>query len=98
MSSYPNPYAGGHPYPQPHQQGTTVLVLGIVGLLVCFIASIVGLVLGNKALQEIDANPTAYTNRQSVVIGRILAIIGIIVQVLAIVSVLVAGVFTVTNP
>jgi len=80
-----NPYQ--QPYgqiPQPHPQGTTVLVLGILGLVVCFIAGIVGLVIGNKALKEIDANPGAYNNRQNVVVGRILSIIGIVLQVLGI--------------
>jgi uncharacterized membrane protein len=83
-----NPYQQ-NPYgqvPQPHPQGTTVLVLGIVGLVVCFIAGIVGLVIGNKALKEIDANPGAYNNRQNVVVGRILSIIGIVLQVIVIVG------------
>jgi hypothetical protein len=77
-----NPY--GQPYPQygavgpqPHPQGTTVLVLGILGLVVCFIVGIFGLVMGNRVLKEIDANPGAYNNRQNVVIGRVLSIIGI---------------------
>lgn len=79
-----NPYGQSYPAygmgPQPHPQGTTVLVLGIVGLVVCFIVGIFGLIQGNKALKEIDANPAAYNNRQSVVIGRILSIIGIVLQ------------------
>jgi len=70
--------------PQPHPQGTTVLVLGILGLVVCFIAGIVAVVMGNRALKEIDANPGAYNNRQNIVIGRILGIIGIVLQVLGI--------------
>jgi hypothetical protein len=93
----PNPYGGGGyppgaypsgPYgaPQPHPQGTTVLVLGILGLVVCFIPGIVGLVLGNRALKEIDANPAAYNNRQNIVVGRILGIIGIVWQVLGLLA------------
>lgn len=78
-----SPYGGGYgPVPQPHPQGTTVLVLGILGLVVCFICGIIALVIGTKALREIDANPSAYTNRQSVVIGRILGIVGVCLQVL----------------
>lgn len=77
--------AGYGAVPQPHPQGTTVLVLGILGLVVCFIAGIVAVVMGNKALKEIDANPAAYNNRQNVVIGRILGIIGIVLQVLGLV-------------
>ena len=67
--------------PQPHPQGTLVLVLGIIGLVACFIPGIVALVMGNRALKEIDANPTAYNNRSNVQIGRILGIIGIVWQV-----------------
>jgi hypothetical protein len=80
------PAGGGYGFPQPHPQGTTVLVLGILGLVVCFIPGIVGLVLGNRALKEIDANPAAYNNRQNVVVGRILGIIGIVWQVLGILA------------
>jgi hypothetical protein len=79
----PAPY-GGTPYgmaPQPHPQGTLILVLGIIGLVACFIPGIVALVMGNRALKEIDANPTAYNNRSNVQIGRILGIIGIVWQV-----------------
>jgi hypothetical protein len=83
--AYGNPYGAGA-VPQPHPQGTTVLVLGILGLVLCFIAGIVAVVMGNKALKEIDANPGAYNNRQSVVIGRILGIIGIVLQVLGIIA------------
>ncbi len=79
----PGPYGGG--YPQPHPQGTTVLVLGIVGLVVCPIVSVVGWVLGNRAIHEIDANPQAYSNRQSVSIGRILSIVGVALWVLIVV-------------
>jgi uncharacterized membrane protein len=78
----PGPGPGPGPVPQPHPQGTTVLVLGIVGLVVCFVAGIIALVMGNKALKEIDANPAAYNNRQSVVVGRILGIIGVAWQVI----------------
>ena len=74
----PMPYAT--PYgvmPQPHPQGTAILVLGILGLLACGICGIVALIMGNKALKEIDANPAAYSNRQNVVIGRVLGIVAV---------------------
>ena len=71
---------------QPHPQGTAVLVLGIVGIVVCGIAAVVAWVMGNKALKEIDANPSAYSNRQLVVIGRILGIIGTILWAVVIVG------------
>ena len=81
---YGQPAYGGSPYgmaPQPHPQGTLVLVLGIIGLVACFIPGIVALVMGNRAIKEIDANPAAYNNRSNVQIGRILGIIGIVWQV-----------------
>lgn len=81
-----NPYAAGGGAPQPHPKGTTVLVLGIVSLFVCgVILGPIALIQGNKALKEIDANPAAYTNRQNVVIGRILGIIAIVLWVIGII-------------
>jgi uncharacterized membrane protein len=71
----PGPYGSG--YGQPHPSGTTVLVLGIIGLVVCPIVSVVGWVQGNRALREIDAAPGVYNNRQTVVIGRILSIVAV---------------------
>ncbi len=71
-----NPYGGYAATTQAHPQGTAILVLGIVGIVVCGIAAVVALVMGNKALKEIDANPSAYNNRQMVVVGRILGIVG----------------------
>ncbi|MFP5282874.1 MAG: DUF4190 domain-containing protein [Actinomycetes bacterium] len=88
---YGQPGYGYGQVAQPHPQGTTVLVLGILGLVVCFIAGIVALVMGNKALKEIDANPGAYNNRQSVQIGRILGIISIAVWALVIVFYVIFG-------
>lgn len=72
----------GAPPPQPHPRGTAVLILGIVGLLICAPLGIVALVMGNNALKEIDANPSAYTNRGMVNAGRILGIIAIALWVI----------------
>ena len=82
-----NPYAGGPGgAPQPHPKGTTVLVLGIVSLFICgIILGPIAIIQGNNALKEIDANPSAYTNRQNVVIGRILGIIAIALWAIGIV-------------
>lgn len=87
-----NPYATGGGVPHPHPKGTTVLVLGIVSLFICgVILGPIALIQGNKALSEIDANPGAYTNRQNVVIGRILGIVAIALWVVGIVINLVIG-------
>jgi hypothetical protein len=87
--------------PQPHPKGTTVLVLGILGLVCCGVAGIFAWVMGNTAIKEIDANPAAYDNRGTVQAGRILGIIsvaflviGVIVSILWVILVVAAGVST----
>lgn len=93
----PNPYSGsyGGGVPQPHPKGTTVLVLGIVSLFICgIILGPIALIQGNKALREIDANPAAYTNRQSVVIGRILGIVALVLSVIGLIITVFYGLAT----
>lgn len=77
-------FPGGQPtgYPMPgygglreHPQGTTVLVLGILSLVVCQILGPVAWVMGSKALAEIDQAPMSYGNRGNVQAGRICGII-----------------------
>lgn len=81
-----NPYGSYGSMTQPHPQGTAVLVLGIVGIVFCGIAAVIAWVIGNKALKEIDANPAAYNNRQLVVVGRILGIVGTCLWALGIIA------------
>jgi hypothetical protein len=90
----PNPYQAPHspqPYGQPYQavapehpQGTTILVLGIVGLFFTICAPIAWF-MGNKALKEIRASGINYSNEQQIVIGRILGMVLTIVALVAIV-------------
>lgn len=84
------PYGYGYPPPAygvEHPQGTTVLVLGILSLVVCGILGPFAWSMGNRALREIDAAPAGYfRNRGNVTAGRIC---GIIATVLLIVSVIV---------
>jgi hypothetical protein len=62
--------------PANHPQGTTVLVLGILSLAVCGILGPFAWSMGNKALREIDADPSrTYGNRGQIVAGRICGII-----------------------
>lgn len=93
---------GVPPYGQPmygygsqvdHPQGTTILVLGILGLVFCQILGPVAWVMGNSALREVDANPAAYRNRSNIVVGRILGIITSVLMILVVVFlvVLIAG-------
>lgn len=66
---------GGYPRQIEHPQGTTVLVLGIVSVVVCQLTAPFAWSMGSKALKEIDANPGVYSNRSSVAVGRIMGII-----------------------
>jgi len=77
--------------PQPHPQGTTILVLGILGIVICGFLAPVAWVMGNNALAEIDRNPAAYSNRSTVNGGRICGIIGTVLLVLYILFYIIAA-------
>jgi hypothetical protein len=86
-----NPYQAQNPQPygQPYQvtapdhpQGTTILVLGIVGLFFTICAPIAWF-MGSKALKEIKASGINYSNEQQIVIGRVL---GMVITILALVA------------
>src|SRR5690606_26627078 len=66
---YGQPYGYGYAYAQDHPNGTVVLVLGICSLVVCQILGPVAWIMGDRALREIDANPSAYANRSAVQAG-----------------------------
>ncbi|GAA5085752.1 hypothetical protein GCM10023210_06860 [Chryseobacterium ginsengisoli] len=71
---------------------TVVLVLGIVSIVTCccygvvgLIAAIIGLVLANKDLALYKQNPTEYSNYGNLNVGRILCIVGIVLNVLSVI-------------
>lgn len=77
---HPNPYAGNPStmpgqYMKPHR-ATMVFVLGLLGLLICFICGIVAWVMGSKDLKEIDAGRMDPSGRGLTQAGWILGIIG----------------------
>ena len=81
-------YRGG-PATAAHPQGTLILVLGIVSFF-CFgiITGTIAVVLGTKALKEMDADPsTVYTNRGQINAGRICGIIGAVLSIAGIIYV-----------
>lgn len=86
MSQYPPPppppYA---PPPRNHPQATTILVLGICGLVLCQVLGPFAWVMGTRALREIDASHGQLGGRDTVNIGRILGIIGTVLMVLGLV-------------
>ncbi len=83
----PQPQWGGTPPPpgfiahgqygmtRQHPQGTTILVLGILSLVVCGLLGPFAWSMGSKALREMDAGSDMWTNRGSVSAGRICGII-----------------------
>ncbi|WP_431908169.1 DUF4190 domain-containing protein [Nonomuraea jabiensis] len=79
--SYPNhgpSYYG--PPPQTHPQGTTILVLGILSLVVCTFIGPFAWSMGNRALREIDESGYYYENRGMVQAGRICGIVSSILM------------------
>ncbi len=69
-----------------HPQGTTILVMGILGIVFCPILAPAAWVMGNTALREIDAQPGRYSNRGVVQAGRLCGMIYSIFLVLMVVG------------
>ncbi len=78
---------------QPTQQvlpnlpnATAVLVLGILSIVICFITGIIALVMAKKDLELYNANPGMYNpaSLSNIKTGKICAIIGIVLQSIAI--------------
>ena len=88
----PQPY--GQPYPalpQPHPQGTVVLVLGILGFFITLCAPFAWY-FGSKALKEIQASGVRYSNEDQIRVGRIL---GMIISILAIIGLVFGLIFVI---
>jgi uncharacterized membrane protein len=71
------------------KNSTLILVLGILSIVTCCCYGVIGIVLGiitivlaQKATAIYAANPDTYTGFQNVKIGKILAIIGLVLSVL----------------
>jgi hypothetical protein len=62
-------------YPE-QSRATTVLVLGILGIVICSILAPIAWYLGNEEVRAIDAGRRDPTNRSTANAGRILGIIG----------------------
>ncbi|MEV4115053.1 DUF4190 domain-containing protein [Nonomuraea sp. NPDC049695] len=80
--SYPNYGPSYGPPPQSHPQGTTILVLGILSLVVCTFIGPFAWSLGTRALREIDESGYYYENRGMVQAGRICGIISSVLMIL----------------
>lgn len=94
--SYPQ-YGG----PLTHPNGTTILVLGILSLVVCSFLGPFAWSMGTKAMREIDESGYVYENRGMVQAGRICGIIAtiimIVVSVLVVAGLLLGGLATYSN-
>lgn len=71
------------------KNSTLILVLGILSIVTCCCYGVLGIILGivtivlaQKATAAYAENPDMYTGFQNVKIGKILAIIGIILSIL----------------
>ncbi len=79
-------------YPE-NSQATTILVLGIIGLICCGPLGIVAWVMGQNEIQAIDAGRRDPTNRGTANAGRIIGIVATVLWAVSIVAFL-AGAFT----
>ena len=71
-------------YYQEDSQATTILVLGILGLVLCQVLGPFAWVMGNKELEGIDAGRRAPENRGTAQAGRILGIISTVLLIVGI--------------
>lgn len=100
MSEGPAQYGAAAPPPwyppREHPSATTVLVLGILGLVACQVLSPFAWVMGARVVREIDASGGQLGGRSSANAGRICGIVGTVllgVSILALVAL--AGLFVV---
>ena len=71
-------------YYQEDSQATTILVLGILGLVLCQVLGPFAWVMGNKELEGIDAGRRAPENRGTAQAGRILGIISTVLLIVGV--------------
>ncbi len=96
--SYGAPPPPAYQPPANHPQATTVLVLGILGLVLCQVLGPFAWMMGNRVVAEIDASGGAYGGRDSATIGRILGIVATVLLVLTILgAILVLGLVVTTG-
>jgi len=65
---------------KPHR-GVVVLVLGILGIVVCFICGIIAWVMGNNDLREMNAGLMDPSGRGMTRAGKICGIVGVVINI-----------------
>lgn len=69
---------------RPHR-GVLILVLGILGIVCCFICGIIAWVMGNNDLREIDAGRMDPSGRGLTQAGKICGMVGVILWIVMLV-------------
>jgi hypothetical protein len=68
----------------PHR-GVLILILGIAGIVCCFIAGIVAWILGNKDLEEMAQGRMDPTGQGLTQAGKICGIVSVVLQIIGII-------------
>jgi len=76
----------GGVYGQDHPQGTIVLILGILGIVMCGVLAPIAWIMGRKALREVDASGATVSNRGQLQAGMVCGIIGTVLWGLGILA------------
>lgn len=74
----------GPPAAYQHPQGSTVLVLGILSVVLLPVLGPFAWAMGRSALREVDSAPAPVANRSSLAAGMVLGIIGTGITVLGV--------------
>jgi hypothetical protein len=82
MSQYP-PVQPGPMAVRPHR-GALVLVMGILGIVICFILGIIAWVMGSSDLREMDAGRMDPSGRGITTAGKILGIVSVVLAVVGV--------------
>ena len=77
------------PYRQDHPRAVVALVLAIIGVVTCQVASPFALVLGRNAMKDIDASEGRLGGRGMAQAGFILGIIGTVILGLVVIGLLI---------
>lgn len=70
----------GNPVEHPH--ATTVLILGVLGLLCCGILGPIAWVMGKRALNQIEWSQGTIGGRSQILVGYVLGIVATVLMVL----------------
>lgn len=94
----PQANPGAMPQMQPeYPQAVTILMLGIISVMGCFILGPVALIMGLRARKQVEASPTGYSNANLITIGWVcglVATIGLVFSVLYVIFVVFATIAT----